>query len=57
MDPFLRVKELEKLVQEKDIQIQKLEQVILKLEALYGISKEKGWKAREDVLFSQDKPK
>lgn len=57
IESILKIVELEKIIQEKDKQIQSLEQVILKLEALHGISKEKVFKAREDVLFPQENAK
>ena len=57
IESILKIVELEKIIQEKDKQIQSLEQVILRLEAFYGIPKEKVFKAREDVLFPEDKTK
>jgi hypothetical protein len=44
---------LKRMIQEKDDQIKKLEQVIEKMYRLYGVKKDMIYKTRED-LFSEE---
>lgn len=45
---------LKKMIQEKDEQIKKLEQIIEKVYRLYGVKKDVIYKSREDLFREED---